>query len=131
MFVCQLVGLKEFLFGLIFDGNRGCEVGIVDLEYDQVCKSLVGCYGEAASLISEELPSYVVKEHVDQVGLHIAWFLEEVVGVVICSRRSSERQGRMGGPLALLSLVHVPLFGGIVDGDVVACALSSQARESF
>ncbi len=66
------MGSKESLFGSIFDGDGGYEVGIVDVEYDQVCVSLVGCYREAASLIREELPRYVVKEHVDQVGLRIA-----------------------------------------------------------
>jgi hypothetical protein len=84
-----LVGSKEFLFVSIFDGDGGYEVGIVDVEYDQVCASLVGCYGEAASLICEEYLGYVVKEHVDQVGLHIAWFLEDGIRVIVCSRRSS------------------------------------------
>jgi hypothetical protein len=37
----------------------------------------------------------------------------------------------MSGPLALLGLVHVPFFSGIVDGDVAACALCVQARESL
>jgi hypothetical protein len=37
----------------------------------------------------------------------------------------------MSGLLALLGLVHVSLFGGIVDGDVGACALCGQAGESL
>jgi hypothetical protein len=49
-----LIGSKEFLLGLIFDGDRGYEVGVLDIEDDQVFVSLVGCYGEAAGLIHEE-----------------------------------------------------------------------------
>ncbi len=44
-----------------------------------------------AGLIREELTGYVVKEHVDQVGFHIAWFLEDGIGVIVCGRRSSGR----------------------------------------
>ncbi len=83
--------LKGVHLGLIFDGDGGYEVGIVDVKYDQVCVSLVGCYREAASLIREELSGYVLKDHVDQLGLHIAWFLEDGIGVIVCGRRSSDR----------------------------------------
>ncbi len=86
-----MVGSKEFLLGSIFDGDGGYEVGIVDVEDDQVCMSLVGCYGEAAGLIREESPGYVIKEDVDQVGCHIAWFLEDRIGGIVFGRRSSGR----------------------------------------
>ncbi len=79
-------------------------------------------------MIREERPGYVVKEHVDQVGLHIAWFLEDRIGVIVCCRRGRGRKGRMSGPLALMGFVHMPFFTGIVDGDVAACALCGQAR---
>ncbi len=36
----------------------------------------------------------------------------------------------MGGPFALSGLVHVPLFSGIVHGDVVVCTLSGQEMTS-
>jgi hypothetical protein len=49
-----LVGTKEFLLGLIFDGDGGYEVGVIDIEDYQVCVFLVGCYREAAGLIHEE-----------------------------------------------------------------------------
>ncbi len=49
--VSDLVGVKEFFFRPIFDGNGSDEVGIVDIEDDQVSVAAVRRDGETSSLI--------------------------------------------------------------------------------
>ncbi len=83
----------------------------------------VGCDGKAACLIREDLASDVVGVHVDQICHHIDGFLGNKVNGVVWGRKSDWRLGWLGGPLSLSGLVHVALYGCIIDGDVAACLL--------
>ncbi len=65
--VRDLVGLEEFFFGAVFDGNGHDEVGIIDVEDDKVCLAAVGRDWEAARLIGEYLPCDLVDDHEDEV----------------------------------------------------------------
>ena len=84
---------------------------------------LVGCDGEVACLILEDLASDVVGVHLDQIGHCIVGFLGNEVNGVFWGRKSDWQLGWLGGPLSLSGLVHVALYGCIVDGDVLACLL--------
>ncbi len=84
---------------------------------------LVRCDGEVACLILEDLASDFMGVHVDQIGHHIVGFLGNKVDGVIWRRKSNWRLGWLGGLLSLSGLVHVALYGCIVDGDVLACLL--------
>jgi hypothetical protein len=59
--------MKEFFFGAVFDGNGRNEVGITDVEDDEVCVAAVGRDWEAAHLIGEYLPCDLVDDHEDEV----------------------------------------------------------------
>ena len=68
IFVSDLVGAEEFLFGSILDGNGGNEVGVVDVEDNKVCIAAIGGDWEAAGLIGEYHAADVMDVHVDEVG---------------------------------------------------------------
>ncbi len=53
IFVRDLVGTEEFLFGLILDGNGGDEVGVVDVKNNKVCVTVIGGDWEAAGSTGE------------------------------------------------------------------------------
>ncbi len=65
--VHDLVGLKEFFFGAVFDGNGRNKVGIINVEDDKVCVAVVGCDWEAARLIGEYLPCDLMDDYEDKV----------------------------------------------------------------
>ncbi len=65
--VHDLVGLEEFFFGAVFDGNGHDEVDIIDVEDDKICMAMVGRDWEAARLIGEYLPYDLVDDHEDEV----------------------------------------------------------------
>ena len=84
---------------------------------------LVECDGEVACLIREDLASDVMGVHVDQIGHRNVGFLGDEVDGVVWGRKSNWQLGWLGGPLSFLGLVHVALYGCIIEGDVVACLL--------
>ncbi len=54
--------MEKFLFQAILDGNGENHVSIVDVEDNTICVAAVGCDGEAASLIGEEVAIDLVSE---------------------------------------------------------------------
>ncbi len=124
--VRDLVGLEEFFFGAVFDGNRRNEVGIIDVEDDKVCVATVGRDWEAVCLIGEFLPCALVDDHEDKVCwafLDVDW-KNVVFGVI----KGGEGWGASGGgggcgALTLARLICVTLLGGVVDLDVATDAL--------
>ncbi len=83
IFVSDLIGAAEFCFGSILDGNRGDEVGIVDVEDNEVCVVAIGGDWESAGLIGENHAADVVDDHVDEVsGFDVdrsCWYIVVVV----------------------------------------------------
>ncbi len=65
--VRDLVGSEEFFFGAVFDGSGCNEVGVIDVEDDNICVAVVGRDWEAACLIGEYLPCDLVDDHEDKV----------------------------------------------------------------
>ncbi len=128
--VNNFVGSEEFLFGASFDWNRGNVVGIVAIEDEKISVATVGCDGEVAHLVGEEKPSDFVGVHEDKVCHCVSRFLNNEIRVVFGDEWSGGGK-RMGWPLALAGLVHVSFLPGIVDGDVLACVLGGEARETF
>ncbi len=74
-----LVCLQEFLFGAFFDWNRGNEIGVIDVEYDQVRVSTIGGDRKVTSLIGEDLTGDVVCLKEYKVGHSVVRCLCDVV----------------------------------------------------
>ena len=71
LFVC----FEEFAAVARFDGVRLDVVGIHRIENDNVVVASVGCYGEAAGLVCEQLAVDVERGHEDHVCFVIVWCL--------------------------------------------------------
>ena len=120
--VSDLVGAKEFFLGPIFDGNGSNEVGIVDIEDDQVRVAAVRRDGESSSLIGENPPGGVGECHEDEMGvLDCAGRRKTfILGVIVGVDEDDGGVAARGRALALASLIHVTLFSCIVDRDMPA-----------
>ena len=137
IFVSDLVGAEEFFLRSIFDGNGSNEVGIVDIEDDQIRVAAVRCDGEASSLISEDPTGGVGECHIDKVGVlsfagrHTGRRKTIIVGVIVGVDEDDGGVASRGRALALASLIHVTLFGCIVDCDMPADPGGREAGKTF
>ena len=120
--VSDLVGAKEFFFRPILDGNGSDEVGIVDIEDDQVSVAAVGRDGETSSLIGEYPTGGVGECHEDEMGVVYCAGRRNtfILGVIVGVDEDNGGVAARGRALALASLIHVPLFSCIVDRDMPA-----------
>jgi hypothetical protein len=131
----HLVGLQEFFFGSVFDGD-GCDVvGVAHIDECNVRVAGVGCDGEASWLIAEDAARHLANSHEHVVDAFVGGFLWCSVHVCVNAIGQEDNLagggGRFGGSDALSDLVHVATFKLDGDIDVTADSVSCEARESF
>ncbi len=135
--VSDLVGAKEFFLRPIFYGNGSNEVGIIDVEDDQIRVAAVRCDGEASSLIGEDPTGGVGECHVDKIGVLVFAGRRTgrrktiIVGVIVGVNEDDGGVALRGRALALASLIPVTLFGCIVDCDMPADPGGREAGKTF
>jgi hypothetical protein len=129
------VGLQEFFFGLVFDGDGLDVVGVVHIEECNIRIAMVGRDGEASRLITGDAACCLTDGHEYMVGAFVGGFLWRSVHVcVVAIVRVDDRTGSggwFGGLDALADLVLVATFGLNGDINVAADSVGCEARESF
>jgi hypothetical protein len=107
-------GPEEFFLGPDLDGYQPNGICIVDIEEGNVGIASVGCHQEAPGIVAGDASPDDVHRHEDVVSSYVFRLLWHVVHVGVNSvRREDNWRGCCGGlcgPLALVDLVHVPLF---------------------
>jgi hypothetical protein len=129
------VGLQEFFFGLVFDGDGLDVIGVVHIEECDVRVAAVGPDKEASQLIAGDATRHFADGHEHMVGAFVGGFLW--CSIHVCVNKVGREDdwagsgGRFGGSDALSDLVHVATFRLNRDINVLAYSASCEARESF
>ncbi len=99
-------------------------IGVVDVEDNNLYMAAVGCDGEAAGLIGEEVAIDLVDGHEDKMCARVVGFFHGVIKMVwhLSWHGWIGRTG-LGGLDTLVILVHVPHLQFCVDRDLAACLL--------
>jgi hypothetical protein len=77
------IGTEKFFFQAILDGNRTNCIVVLDVEDNNVFIAMVGCDGELASLIGEEVAIDLVDGHENKMCVQVVELLRDIFHKVI------------------------------------------------
>ncbi len=118
---------KMIFFRAILDGNRSNRIGVEYVEDNNICVATVGCDGEVASMISEEVSIDFIDGHENKMCVCDVGFLRDILHGVINDVRHPNWLGywigktRMSGSDTLATLFHMSHLRFCGDRDVAVC----------